>query len=214
MRNRTLLVAPFGMPLLALLSALIGPGGCAGQQKKTGPAALQRDESRCDRAGKRVEEIDVNGDGKPDVWKMYVLGMEAGTQLNVLVCKEVDLNFDGRKDMWVHYDPSGNKLMEEFDYDFDGKIDMWVIYQNGRRVREELDTNFDGRPDVFKFYDNDHLARIERSSKHNDKIDVWEYYEGGKLDRIGYDTTGSGKPDRWDRAPDDSVPAEPQEKTA
>jgi hypothetical protein len=184
--------------------------GCATTAKTAPQEAAQpiRDDGRCNRAGKRVEELDINGDGKTDVWKMYTTTIEAGTQVSVLTCREVDVNFDGRKDMWVHFDSAGNKALEEFDLDFDGHIDLWVIYQNGKKIREEMDTSFDGRPDLFKFYENEKLVRIERSSKQNGKIDTWEYYEGGKLDRIGYDTLGTGKPDRWDRSPDDSMPAE------
>lgn len=193
-----------------LAAALILSGGCGSTQKKpTDATEVSRSDSRCDRGGgKRVEEIDGNEDGKPDVWKVYATAMDAGTQVSVLVCREEDLNHDGRKDVWTHYLNSGNKEMEEFDLDFDGKIDMRVFYQNGRKVREELDINFDGRPDVFKFFEAERLARLERSSRSNGKIDTWEYYEGGRLDRIGRDTTGAGQPDQWNRAPDDSVPAE------
>jgi hypothetical protein len=201
-----------GSRLLTLWLAsvwLLAASGCAGTQKPApGTPEALKDDRRCDRAGKKVEEIDLNNDGKPDVWKLYTTIIEGGTSVNVLTCKEIDVNFDGRKDMWEHYDAAGNKELEEFDLDFDGKIDLWVVYQNGKKIREEMDTNFDGKPDLFKYYDNDKLTRIERSSKQNGRIDTWEFYEGGKLDRIGYDTTGAGKPDRWDRAPDDSVPAE------
>jgi hypothetical protein len=169
------------------------------------PAPASADRSRCDPSGKKVVELDVSGDGKADVWKVYAQTMDNGAKVDVLTCKEVDLNFDGRKDMWVYYDNSGNVTLEEFDLDFDGKLDMWTYRQNGKIIRQELDTNFDSKPDVWKFFEGEKLARIERSSKKNGKVDVWEYYEGGKLDRIGYDTTGSGQVDRWDRAPEDST---------
>ncbi len=198
-----------GLAGFGLAAFFLSFPGCAGSQKG-GPGMLLavRDDGRCDRAGKRLEELDLNGDGKTDVWKLYSKTIEAGTQVSVLSCKEVDVNFDGRKDMWIHFDQSGDKVLEEFDLDFDGKIDLWVIYKGGKKVREEMDTTFDGRPDLFRFYEGDKLVRIERSSKQNGKIDTWEFYEGGKLDRIGYDTAGMGKPDRWDRAPDDSMPTE------
>ena len=210
-RRGLLLLLPLSLGLLGVFPS----AGCAGKQK-TGDATMLavRDDGRCNRSGKKLEELDLNNDGKTDVWKLYESTIEAGTQVSVLSCKEVDVNFDGRKDMWVHFDPNGDKVLEEFDLDFDGKVDLWVIYKGGKKVREEMDTTFDGKPDLFKFYENEKLVRIERSSKQNGKIDTWEYYEGNRLDRIGYDTTGGGKPDRWDRSPDDSMPVESQAQAA
>ena len=171
------------------------------------PGTGEKDKSRCDTSGKKITTVDLNGDGKPDVWKFYASVVENGASLEVLTCKEVDLNADGKKDAWIYYENNGNVANEEYDLDFDGRIDLWVYRQNNKIVREEYDSNFDGKPDIWKFYDNEKLARLERSTRKNGKVDVWEYYEGGKLDRIGYDTSGSGQIDRWDRAPDDAVPA-------
>ena len=168
------------------------------------PGSGEKDKSRCDTSGKKITTVDLNNDGKPDVWKFYATVMENGAKLEVLTCKEVDLNQDGKKDAWIYYDNAGTVANEEFDLDFDGRIDLWVYRQNGKKVREEYDSNFDGKPDIWQFYENEKLTRLERSSKKNGKVDVWEYYEGGKLDRIGYDTTGSGQIDRWDRAPEDT----------
>ncbi len=172
--------------------------------KASQPGSGEKDRSRCDSSGKKVTTVDLNGDGKPDVWKFYATVVENGANLEVLTCKEVDLNMDGKKDAWLYYENNGNIANEEYDLDFDGKIDLWVYRQNNKIVREEYDSNFDGKPDIWKFYENDKLARLERSTKKNGKVDVWEYYEGGKLDRIGYDTTGSGQIDRWDRAPEEA----------
>ncbi len=192
--------------------------GCASTEKKEGttPAGAAADQpgkgsldtSRCDSSGKKVTTVDLNSDGKPDVWKFYATEVENGARVDVLTCKEVDLNMDGKKDAWIYYDNAGNVANEEYDLDFDGRIDLWVYRQNGKKVREEFDSNFDGKPDIWKFYEGDEkLTRLERSSKRNGKVDVWEYYEGGKLERIGYDTTGSGQIDRWDRAPDEQASA-------
>jgi hypothetical protein len=179
------------------------------------PAPAQVDRSRCDPSGKKVVDLDVNGDNKPDVRKFYVAQMENGARVDVLTCKESDLNFDGKRDYWVYYDNAGNITLEEFDFDLDGKVESWAYRQNGKIVREEQDFNFDGKPDLWKYYDNyPKLVRIELSSKRNGRVDVWEYYEGGKLDRIGYDTTGSGQVDRWDRAPEESAAAAGGDKPA
>src|SRR5262245_20162826 len=101
-----------------------------GEQPGTGP----RDRSRCDPAGKKITTVDLNQDGKGDVWKFYATVVENGAKLEVLTCKEVDLNFDAKKDMWVYYDNAGNINNEEYDLDFDGKIDLWVYRQNGHIV--------------------------------------------------------------------------------
>ena len=201
--------------LLSLsLGSALALSACASNDKKDTktavdaksgqPEAAVVDKSRCEPAGKKVVELDINNDKKPDVWKFYVKVAENGAQVDALTCKEVDVNFDGHKDIWVFYDGSGNIAHEEFDLDFDGKVDLQTFRQQGKVIRQELDTNFDGKTDVWKFYENEKLARIERSSKANGRVDVWEYYEGGKLDRIGYDSTGAGRVDRWERAPEEA----------
>src|SRR5262249_42457579 len=133
-----------------LAIALVLCGACAENEKKdtntaansggpsNAPAAANVDKSRCDTSGKKVVEIDVNGDKRADVWKVYAKSVENGAQVDVLTCKEVDLNFDGKKDMWVYYDNTGNITLEEFDLDFDGKTDLWTYRQNGKIVRQEL----------------------------------------------------------------------------
>ncbi len=208
------------MRALACFLAL-GLAGCAADEKKdtntganptasndTGgsqPKMAEVDRSRCDSNGKKVIELDINKDGKPDVWKYYASALENGAKIDVLTCKEADLNHDGKKDIWTYYDNSGNITMEEFSGHWDGQIDHRVYYQNGKKIRAEMDVNFDGKPDIWKYYENDKLVRLERSSNNNGKVDVWEYYEGGKLDRIGYDDNGSGQINRWDRAPEEAT---------
>jgi len=206
------------LPRLFLVG-LMPMAACASKDKKateTGatadkggnqPEAAEVDRSRCEPNGKKVVELDINSDKKPDVWKFYVKVVENGAQVDALTCKEVDLNYDGKKDIWVYYDAGSNVAHEEFDLDFDGKVDLQTYRQQGKITRQELDTNYDGKTDVWKFYEAEKLARIERSSKSNGRVDVWEYYEGGKLDRIGYDSTGSGRVDRWERAPEEASDA-------
>src|SRR6185369_8858694 len=107
----------------------------------------------CEEKGQKPVTIDVNKDGKADVWKYMQTIEEQGTKVDVIVCKEVDLNYDGNKDMWVHYDTTGNVTLEEFDLDFDHKVDLWTYRQQGKVVRQELDTNFDGKPDIWKYFE-------------------------------------------------------------
>ena len=205
--SRTLLVLACATSLLACAKKGKQEAQTAAAAANKGgdqPEAAVVDKSRCEPNGKKVVELDINGDKKPDVWKFYVKVVENGAQVDALTCKEVDLNYDGKKDIFVYYDASGNVAHEEFDLDFDGKIDLQTFRQQGKITRQELDTNYDGKTDVWKFYENEKLARVERASKLGGRVDVWEYYEGGRLDRIGYDTSGSGRVDHWERAPDEA----------
>jgi len=110
----------------------------------------------CDARGKQVQAIDLNGDGKPDVWKLYA------TKDHVLVCKRTDLNFDGKIDLQVHYARDGQPTLEEYDLDFDGRIDMWRSLEHGKRQCEAMDLDADGKPDLWKRYQGD-TAVSERS---------------------------------------------------
>jgi hypothetical protein len=189
--------------------AVLVPVACASSQSQGpkgggGPEGPKVDMARCDQSGKRVQNMDTNGDGKPDVWKLYQVQKQNGQDVEVLTCKQVDLNHDGKVDELVIFNDGGNRQMEKFDLDFDGKFDVTVFYEGGHRVREELDTNYDGKPDVWKFYEGDKLVRMELDRDHNGRVDQWEYFEGGHLDRIGYDESGSGQVERWDRQPSDT----------
>ena len=66
------------------------------------PGSGEKDKSRCDSSGKKITTVDLNSDGKPDVWKFYASEMDNGATVEVLTCKEVDLNFDGKKDAFLY----------------------------------------------------------------------------------------------------------------
>jgi hypothetical protein len=111
------------------------------------PGARPADSADCDDKTKRVEATDVNGDGKPDVWKLFAKDR--------LTCKKVDLNFDGKLDMLVHYAPDGQPRLDEMDFDFDGRIDQWRLYDKGKRACDALDLDGDGKIDLWKRYATD-----------------------------------------------------------
>jgi hypothetical protein len=115
------------------------------------------DEHACDPNGKRVDAIDINGDGKPDVWKLYAPNDPAH-----LLCKRVDLNFDGKTDYFVIYDAAGDVVLEMFDLDFDSFIDKKVWKRGGKIVLDELDTDGDGKPDLRTWYRDGKPWRTER----------------------------------------------------
>ena len=175
--------------------------------------AVTYDRARCGK-DQRVVRLTTRDDGKPDIWKFYASVQEAGTKLEVLVCKQVDVNHDGKVDYVTFYDSQGRLAKEEIDIDFDGIFEEFIFYEQGKVVRKEFDRNKDAKVDAWAYFENEKLVRIEKDSKFRGKIDCWEYYEGGKLDRVGWDTTGTGRVDRWDRAPEepdeDGAPSAPR----
>jgi hypothetical protein len=184
--------------------------GCGGQQKtKAGSIANLKvpqsdlgakfDRSRCDDKGKQVVTLDANGDGKPDVIKLFITSSQDGNQVQALVCKQTDLDFDGKIDLVQYYGPEGVLFMDEYSMNYNGKFNGRTFFQDNKKIRAEKDMDFDGRMDYFEFYEGGKIVRVERDKNGDGKIDEWQYYEGGRLDRIGYDTTGSGRVDKWER---------------
>ena len=186
---------------------------CGGQQKPAANSSLDLkvsqndfgakfDRSRCDDKGKQVVSLDANGDGKPDVIKLFLSVSQDGHTVQQLVCKQTDLDFDGKIDLVQYYGSSGELFMDEYSMDYSGKFNGRTFYQEGKKVRAEKDMNFDGKPDYFEFYEGGKLVRVEHDRTGTGKIDEWQYYENGHLDRVGYDTTGSGRVDKWERNPE------------
>ena len=210
--------------LLACCGVAIGISGCgdtttaaspgtasSGLKVSQGDFGAQFDRSRCDDRGKQVVTSDTDGDGKPDVIKLFTLVDQGGQKVQQLACRQVDLNHDGKMDIIYSYGPGGMLMTEDFDLDFDGKFDERVYYQEGTKVRMERDMNGDGKPDYVEFFEGGKLVRVERDSNGDGKPDEWQYYENGRLDRIGIDTTGSGRADKWERNPEagEAAPAAP-----
>src|SRR5438034_11371162 len=78
-----------------LLPALGGCGSEAASAGRPTPPAgdtASIDRSRCDDKGKQVVAADTNGDGKPDVLKLYATVQLNGQPTQVLVCRQVDMN--------------------------------------------------------------------------------------------------------------------------
>jgi hypothetical protein len=204
---------PFGLGLVAFA---MGCGstknqtmGSAGTDLKLSQSdfGAKFDRSRCDDRGKQVVTLDANGDGKPDVIKLFTTAMQDGHEVQQLVCKQTDLDFDGKIDLVQYYGPNGDIVMDQYSMDYSGKFNGTTFYQEGKKVRAEKDMNFDGKPDYFEFYEGGKLTRVERDRDGDGKIDEWQYYENGHLDRIGYDTTGSGRADKWERNPEGGTEA-------
>ena len=177
-------------------------GGPAGATVSSSGFGAKFDRSRCDDQGKQAVTLDANGDGTPDVVKLFVAVMQDGHSTQQLACKQTDLDFDGKMDLVQYYGPTGELIMDEYSMDYSGKFNGRTFFQDGKKVRAEKDMDFNGKPDYFEFYEAGKLVRVERDRNGDGNVDEWQYYEGGRLDRIGWDTTGSGRVDKWERNPE------------
>jgi hypothetical protein len=164
------------------------------------------DHRRCDatRPGRSFSEYDTNGDGVPDVRKVYQTQGEGAEVHSVLICREVDLNHDGTKDVFRFYNEEGRTLHEEEDRDFNGTIDVVTYFENGEVVRREFDQDRDGMVDMRLFFRDHRPFRAEREMQTNNspefRADYWEFYDTrGHVVRIGWDYDHDGRADRWDR---------------
>jgi len=195
-----------------LLSALLAVS-CGGEQTARRDRARRgaraqalrgghadQDRGRCDRQGREVSDQDTNGDGAPDVRKVFVrITRPGGATELVMVCREIDLNHDGVKDVVRYYTDEARPLREEADRDFDGRIDSVNFFENGIVVRREIDQNHDGRVDTWSYLERGVITRGERDANGDGRKDHWEYFENGRVIRVGEDLDGDGRVDRWFR---------------
>lgn len=145
-----------------------------------------------------IERYDLNGDGKADLFKTYVLRGPADQpekRVQLLARQDLDLDFDSSVDVRRHFNEAGVVIREEMDLDFDGQFDAVDHFADGTLFRRDMAFNFEGKPSVVKFYAQNKLSRKERDTTGDGKLDTFEFYEGGKLVRIGVDKDGDEKPD-------------------
>lgn len=164
------------------------PSGVAKAKLPDGVRSEAIEHEACDEAGAKVEVLDANNDGKPDIKRVYSGGRE--------VCRITDLNRDGKPDMFEYYDKNGQLRRREADYDDNGIVNVIEHYENGKIVRRELDTTNQGRIDTWDFFDPNTGIRIkrERDATGDGRIDQWWTYEGDKV-TIAMDRNGDGQPD-------------------
>ena len=220
--------------LLAALALAVASStavaGCGSSKEQTKvaeaepAAAAEPVQTESDASG-AIERIDVNGDGKPDVFKYYRVvdtpvaaaagnaEQKPGAKVvkKALVRKELDVNFDQRIDIVQFYEGEPGKealVREEMDLDFDGRVDSVRHYKDGNVTLVELDLGFDGRTDTWSYYQLttgddgkpvNRLVERRRDTNGDGKIDVWEYYTKGALVKVGTDTNGDGQPDQYTR---------------
>jgi len=175
--------------------AVVGCGGDGGSgvgasKLPQGVRTEAVEHEACSESGNRVEVLDANGDGKPDIKRVYDKG--SGKE----VCRITDLNHDGKADLYEYYDSSGVLRRREADYDSNGVIDSIEYFEGGKLVRREYDTTGQNRIDTWDYFDasNGKRTRRERDTNNDGKVDQWWLWEGDRV-TITTDKNGDGRPD-------------------
>jgi hypothetical protein len=191
-----------GMAALLFPLGVVGCGGGGGGPAAKAPEAarvetLQHED--CPLGGHRVDQLDTNGDGKPDITRVY--DKDSGHP----ICSVGDLNHDGRPDVYEYFDASGTIRRREFAYDDTGVVNAVDYYENGKLVRREFDASGQNRIDTWDWFDPNvgpdpktgrapHPVRRERDTTGDGRVDQWWTWNGDKV-TIAVDSTGDGKPD-------------------
>jgi hypothetical protein len=190
-------VLPFAVLTTAACSSNDKMSGVAAAKLPKGAGEALEHES-CDESGNRVEILDTNGDGKPDIRRVFD---KSGHEL----CRVVDLNRDGKPDLYEYFDASGAVRRREFCYDDTGVVNAIEHYEGGRLARREYDTSGQHRIDTWDFFDPGvpmdpktgrpvHPSRRERDRNGDGSVDEWWTWQGDKVS-IARDSNGDGKPD-------------------
>jgi hypothetical protein len=199
--GRSAAVAAATLALLVAGSLAIGLG-CGSGTNESGVAEAKLpqgshseavEHEACNESGNRVVVLDANGDGKPDIKRVYDKGTGKET------CRISDLNHDGKPDLFEYFDSNGDVRRREADYDDNGVIDAIEYYEHGKLVRREYDTTGQHRIDTWDYFDpgSGKRTRRERDSTGDGRVDQWWTYDGDKV-TIAYDRNGDGKPDPGD----------------
>lgn len=194
------------LPLLAGLVAVplcVSSFACGGSQAtgeaKTpgGPPTVLTHED-CSESGNKVEALDTNGDGKPDIRRIF--NKSSGRE----ICRIVDLNHDGKVDMYEYYDDSGNVRRREYCYDDTGQVNAVEYFDAGKLSRREYDTLGGHKIDTWDWFDGaptdantgrpTHPSRRERDLTGDGRPDEWWQWSGDNV-TITVDKDGDGKPD-------------------
>jgi hypothetical protein len=189
----------------AAMLAGASPVGCGGSEKtsgakppKGGVRSVTIEHEACDPSGKNVEALDTNGDGKPDIRRVY-----DGSKHEL--CRVADLNHDGKPDLYEYFDGSGAIRRREFCYDDTGVVNAVELYEGGKLVQRQYDTTGQHKIDTWDWFDPNapidaktgrpvHPTRRERDIRGDGIIAQWWTWNGDKVS-IATDRNGDGKPD-------------------
>jgi hypothetical protein len=200
---------PWGLIAGGAIAVIVpfAASACGGADKATGASAKAPSSARaealdhedCSEAGRRVDAMDTNGDGKPDIRRVF--DKTSGREL----CRVVDLNHDGKPDLYEYFDAAGTVRRREFCYDDTGLVNAIEHYENGKLARREYDADGQHRVDTWDFFDPNvapdpktgrpaHPTRRERDTTGDGHVDQWWTWNGDKV-TIAVDSTGDGKAD-------------------
>jgi hypothetical protein len=193
-------VSLVGVPLSMLAFACGGSEEVAGGPKgpSGGPSTVLAHED-CSESGNKVEALDTNGDGKPDIRRIF--NKSSGRE----ICRIVDLNHDGKIDMYEYYDDSGNVRRREYCYDETGQVNAVEHFTGGKLSTREYDTMGYHKVDTWDYFDSSaptdaktgrptHPSRRERDLTGDGRPDQWWQWMGDNV-TITVDKDGDGKPD-------------------
>jgi hypothetical protein len=194
-------------PLASVALAGLGAASCSSNDKMSGVANAKlpgnADEGltheSCDESGNRVETLDLNGDGKADIRRIFSKGS------GVEVCRVADLNHDGKPDLYEYFDGNGVVRRREFCYDDTGVVNAIEHYEGGRLTKREYDTTGQHKIDTWDYFEPGlavdpktgrpaHPSRRERDRTGDGRVDEWWTWNGNAV-TIARDSNGDGKPD-------------------
>lgn len=177
-----------------LLATVVALSACGGKKKGAESADDIRAEretkialEKCDTASPSAENIDANGDGRPDIVRVKQGDRE--------ICRTADLNFDGKIDRTTFFDAQQKIRRIESDFDRDGQVDEIATLDAGVMKEKHRATTMDGKLDTWEFFEKGKLARTERDENGDGFIDQWWEYPKHGCPLIHVDADGDGRPD-------------------
>ncbi len=159
-------------------------------EAKGAEGARALEHQKCDASMGRVETLDTDHDGKPELTQVF--DKTTGREL----CRIADLNHDGKPDMYEYYNADGTLRRREGAYESTDAISEVQTFENGKLVKRERDTTGQRKVDTWDTYDpaTGKLIKRERDTTGTGKVDQWWSWEGDKI-TIAFDKNGDGKPD-------------------